>query len=248
MWPQIITAVSALAVAVLGQAVFLSSESRRVRRIKAYLDVRGALGETAHHETLDELVSAEIQDEVRARQRARRFSALALRSLAWLLAATAFLAGAAAAWRWLDEGVLPWIAVALSAGAAVTAFARAGDLATEAKQVRAHTDEQSLIRAYADWALSTKLADKVLAESDGFDLLLLKDGDIVEAVEAKARIDARIVGHLFARRIKAVSRFGDVRFIVLTSDPPSEDFQDNLLRHGIFLAQPASDGFRLTAP
>lgn len=143
--------------------------------------------------------------------------------------------------------MLSLIVAALSAGAALTAFARAGDVATEATQTRTHTEEQSLIESYVEWAISRDLADTAVIESDSFDLRLIKDGSAVEVVEVVRRLDARMLGRIFTQRIKAVSRFGEVRFVLLTPEAPRGKLREDLLRHGIHLAHPAQDGFHVTA-
>lgn len=246
MESEIISAVGGLATAVVAQTVIFSPESRRVRRLKAYLEVRTAMTAHGHPgQELDELIKQEVRTEIRARARARRQWSLVLRTILWGVGAGVF--GVTAFFAMTEFGVNSFAAVAgtVAGGAAALVSAiQASQTGQQAAAAHASEREFDLIAEYTAHLHGRALVVEPPPPNGdaGFDLLVKDtDGNIVEIVEAKrgSRIEPRSLlrQRLFARNLEP-----SAPFIALLSEPPPATTLHELNRLGITVVYRDPDG------
>lgn len=246
MWPELISAMSAIGAVLVSQALVFAPESRRLRRIKAYVEIRAALEDPRTRQSLDDLISGQVDDEVRARARSERRATLTLRAIVWTLAVVAFAATAIGAWLRLDDVGLAAVAAAVSIGAVVVAYQNTQRSREKLTGLDNELTARRLLLKYIEDAHKRGLHEHfevVEPRRQLFDLVLYgEEGAIAEVVEAKVGLKEGSLGGVFRTRLLARQMSPDTPFVVLLDKKPDQKVADQLRRMGATIAYLGATG------
>lgn len=233
MWDIVVPAAVAIAVAVIAQTVFFDPTSRRVRRLKAYLEVKESLDDSAHLADIDVLIAREISTELRSRTAGRRVAASRIRLIIWM---TVFV-GVAIAVPLIVRYFSGQIVIATMVLSIIATVPIAIDYLRSRNEYIAQKgliDETLLIDAYAQTSLVDRGLDPEYELSGGHSQLLLRDkqSEIAEVVVAKSSHDLE-PEQLRSKRLWAQRKYPSAEFILITRDRPELEYVLQLKRLGV---------------
>lgn len=241
MWPAVIGAASIVTAALITQTLFVGSESRHVRRVRAYLELKENLQDRQLQASLDDLITRSLAAEVRARTPGRWLRSRWLGAAAWILAALIPAALIFVSFARLEE---PWnyIPVALAAAAALIAVRNAIRSGSEARDDADYMRVATLAESYATYVERDGRVARFGSSDDRYDLIVENaDGDILEIVESKAG-DNPDPQSLLRTRLWARNLAPPAHFVVLLRKRLSADHENELTRLGISIAYLKEDG------
>ncbi|MFE6228928.1 hypothetical protein [Cellulosimicrobium sp. NPDC057862] len=239
MWEEVVAGIAGLAVAVVSQAALFGPESRRVRRLKAYLEVREEVNDAHLSAALTQLIAAEVADEERARARTKRGIFLSLRIAGWAFLALIFAGAAAVAW-YLGGLWVPIIVSLLSLAAAGIAVFNTGTATEQAVAVRVENAESEAAAAYARDAAGRGL--NVVFGGDGpqqsmFDAIARNDsGTVVEIAEFRRSITAQSIRVIINLAARAKEAQPEAKFVIVLSENRTPRLAEQLREIGFTVA------------
>lgn len=240
VWPELIGGVALVGATLITQTLFVGPESRHVRRVRAYLELKTGLKDKQSQADLDDLIARSLAAEVRARTPGRWLQSRWLRVTTWTLASLTFIALVYASRR-LDEpwSIIPTIAATLAALVAARNAIRSG---REARDDVEYMREATLAESYANYVEEKGRVANFGSVDDRYDLIVENDrGDILEVVESKGSSEPNPQS-LLRTRLWARNLEPSARFVVLLNKRLTNDQQHELTRLGISVAYLNDDG------
>lgn len=243
MWQYIIPAIAVIGAAVLTQTEFFDPTSRRVRRLKAYLEIKQQLSGTPHENDVDKLIAHVISTEVRARTSKRSFGESRKLGIVWV--AAAFTMIGVAVYILLTSRDDMWQAMSAIVAAVVGAVLSAWIARQYREQAAAEKEdirEASLADQYARHAQSQGLTLDPRSGDRHFDLVL-RDGKgrTVQVVDVLGSVNANLK-MLLNKKNLAQDYAGSAKYVLLLERAPSGDTYRQVRRIGVHVAYPLKQG------
>lgn len=243
MWEYIIPAIAVIGAAMLTQTEFFDPTSRRVRRLRAYLEIKQQLKDTPHESEIDTLIGHVISTEVRARTSKRSLGTYRRLQFAWVVVATAMISVAIViVIRTRGEMWQAMSAIVATIVGATFSTWTARQYREQATAEKEDMREASLTDRYARHALSQGLILDPRSGDRHFDLVLRDEiGRTVQVVDVLGSVNSNLKMLLNKKRL-ADDYAPSAKYVLLLERAPTDTLRRQIVKLGARVAYPLKEG------